>query len=670
MKKGKKNIRLNLLALLLAVVLGGYSLQLVSWQLIHRDSYRSVASATATYTASISAARGEILDRYGRPLAVNTESFNITFDRAYLPGNQLNDTILTLTKLLSSTGEGWTDSIPLAKDAPYEFTEEAKVSLASLRSLLGLAHYATAENCFQAMINRYLLEDYTTSQQRTIMGVRAMMELAGYSDSKPYTFAENVSMETITKIEESSFALPGVVTEVVPIRQYVAGTIAPHIIGTVGPIYAEEWEQLKQNGYSYDDKVGKSGIEKVAEQTLRGQDGEKVITRGSDGQVVSTQITKQPQNGNTVFLTIDKYLQQKAQEALEKRIRELQGTEDAAYANAGAVVVLNVNTGDVLAAVTYPSYTMETYQNDYSSLLSASAKPLFNRALSGTYAPGSTFKPATALIGLSTGVITSSDTINCVHRYTYYDDYQPSCLGRHGHINVITAISKSCNYFFYDLGRRVGINTMNEYCRKFGLGVSTGIEISEAGGILAGKEYRKSIGSYWVDGDTLQAAIGQSDNLFTPLQMAVYTSTIANNGTRYKASIIRKVMNYALSETISETEPTVLDQSGIPQSAYDVVKQGMLKVTTEGTAAALNNYPIDIGGKTGTATVYEKSVEYNNAVFIAFAPYDEPEIAVAIVGEKCGHGNAMAPVAQAVFDAYFFYQGQAYHDQPVNTLLP
>lgn len=670
MKKDKKNIRLNLLAILLAVVLGGYSLQLVSWQLIHRDSYRSVASATVTYTASISAARGEILDRYGRPLAVNTESFNITFDRAYLPGDQLNDTILTLTNLLTSTGEGWIDSIPLSKIAPYDFAEDAKVTISSLLSLLGLAHYATAENCFQAMINRYLLEDYTPSQQRTIMGVRAMMELAGYSDSNPYTFAEDVSMDTITKIEESSFALPGVVTDVVPIRQYVSGAIAPHIIGSVGPIYAEEWEQLKQNGYSYNDKVGKSGIEKVSEDILRGQNGEKIITRGADGKVISTQITKQPQNGDTVFLTIDKYLQQKAQEALEKRIKELQATEDGAYANAGSVVVLNVNTGDILAAVTYPSYTMETYQNDYSSLLEAAGKPLFNRALSGTYAPGSTFKPATALVGLCTGTISAADTIRCVHRYTYYDDYQPTCLGWHGNINVITALSKSCNYFFYDLGRRVGIDTLNEYCRKFGLGVSTGVEISEAAGILAGKDYRKSVGSYWVDGDTLQAAIGQSDNLFTPLQMAVYTSTLANNGTRYKANIIRKTMDYAMTQTISETEPTVLDQSGIPQSAYDTVKQGMLKVTTEGTAAALSDYPIDIGGKTGTATVYENGQEYNNAVFIAFAPYDEPEIAVAIVGEKCGHGNVLAPVAQAVFDAYFFYQGEAYAEQPVNSLLP
>ncbi len=670
MKKSKKNIRLNLLAIILAIVLGGYSLQLVSWQLVHRDSYRSVASATTTYTATIQAARGEILDRYGRPLAVNTESFNITFDRAYLPADQLNDTILTLTNLLASTGESWIDSIPLTKMAPYDFAQEAEVSISSLRTLLGLAPYATADNCFQAMVNRYMLEDYAPSQQRTIMGVRVMMELAGYSDSNPYTFAEDVSIETVTKIEESSFDLPGVVTDVVPIRQYVSGAIAPHIIGAVGPIYAEEWEELKQNGYSYDDKVGKSGIEKVAEDILRGEDGQKVITRDSSGQVISTQITKQPKNGDTVFLTIDKYLQQKAQEALEQRILELQATEDGANANAGSVVVLNVNTGDVLAAVTYPSYTMETYQNDYSSLLEAPGNPLFNRALSGTYAPGSTFKPATALIGLCTGTITPTDTINCVHRYTYYDDYQPTCLGRHGHINVITAISRSCNYFFYDLGRRVGIDTLNEYCRKFGLGVATGIEISEASGILAGKEYRQSIGSYWVDGDTLQAAIGQSDNLFTPLQMAVYTSTLANNGTRYKATIIDKVMDYALTQTLSETQPTVLDESGISQEFYDVVKQGMLKVTTEGTAAALSNYPIDIGGKTGTATIYENGQEYDNAVFIAFAPFDEPEIAVAIVGEKCGHGNALAPVAQAVFDAYFFYQGDAYTEQPVNALLP
>ncbi len=661
--KKKNNPRITVLCLLLASVLFIYGTRLFDWQIIHRDKYINESLATtATYTA-IQAARGEILDCYGRAFATNREAYNLVFNKIYLPDAKLNNTILTLCNLLTKAGETWEDHLPLTPSAPYTFVEGGKISSATMIRELGLAHYATPENCVDAMIETFELEGYTPQQQRTLMGVRLSMLVADYADTIPYTFAKNVSLNTVTKIEESSEKLIGVETAVVTTRDYVTGTIAPHIIGNIGPIYEEEWEELKAQGYTYNDVVGKSGMEKYAENYLRGKNGELKTLRDANGKVISTQITTQPQAGNSILLTIDRNIQQVAQESLKNLIHKLGSTNDrnTRSANAGSIVVMNVNTGAVLAAVTYPSYDMESYQNDYNSLLTHPGRPLFNRALSGIYAPGSTFKPATASVALQEGLITAGESIFCSEVYKYYEDYQPSCMHYHGSLDVVGALQVSCNYFFYECGRRLGISQLNDFCKKYGLGVKTGIELNEATGILAGRAYRESINTFWSDGDTLQAAIGQSDNAFTPLQLATYIATLSNGGTRYRAHMIDEIRNYDLSQVISKTPIEVMDTTGISEEVYDVVKKGMLSVTTEGSVSSIfADYPIQVGGKTGTATVYDNGVEYNNGVFVAFAPYENPEIAVVTIVEKGGYGSGCAQPAYDIFDAYFFYQGEAY----------
>jgi len=664
MAKQKKDKRIVFLCILLAVILFGYSFRLFDWQVLDRQNHVSNSLSTTAIYTSIPAARGEVLDRYGRPFAVNAEGYNIVFNRIYMPKDKLNDTILSLVSILNAAGEKYNDQCPVSKTEPYKFEETDSISPATMISELKLAHYATVENCVDEMIKQFELENYTKEQQRIIMGVRLTMIVADYSDPIPFTFAESVSINTVSKIEEYSAKYPGVETSVVTVRKYVSGSIAPHIIGYIGPIYAEEWDELKDKNYSYNDKVGKSGIEKYSENYLRGTNGTLKTTRDSSGKVLSTEVVKEPVAGNTVMLTIDRNLQEVAQKSLKELIQYRQTQADSRSADAGAIVVMNVNTGEILAAVTYPSYDMETYENNYASLLNNSDLPLFNRAFDGVYAPGSTFKSATAAIGLELNKVTASENICCLGTYKYFADYQPSCMHTHGNLDTVNALKVSCNYYFYELGRRIGIDKLNEYCRKFGLGVETGVELGESKGILAGPEYRKEIGSYWTEGDTIQAAIGQSDNGFTPLQLATYASTIANGGTRYKSHIIKEVRSYDLDKVIAKTEPTVVDTVGISAEVIDIVKKGMLSVTSEGTLSKIFvDYPLQVGGKTGTATTFYDGVEYNNGVFIAFAPYEKPEIAVAILGEKAGFGSGCAGPAYDIFDAYFFYNGETYNPQ-------
>ncbi len=671
--KRENNSRVTVLCIILIAVLLLYSIRMFNWQIVNRDKYVSESlTTTATFTP-LQAARGEILDCYGRTFATNTESYNLVFNKIYLPEDRLNQTILTLTDLLTQTGEAWVDNLPMTETAPYHFVEDKAISPATMIKELGLAHYATEDNCYKAMVSEFQLDSFNEKQKRVIMGVRLTMLVADYADTIPYTFAQNVSLSTVTKIEESSLLLPGVETNVVTTRQYVTGSIASHIIGTIGPIYSEEWEQLKDQGYAYSDTVGKSGIEKYAETFLRGTEGQLKTIRAMDGTVLSTQVVTQPVAGNSVMLTIDRNIQSVAQQSLKELIDKLSNTNDpnTRSANAGSIVVMNVNTGAVLAAVTYPSYDNETYTKEYDKLLEDPRRPLFNRAFSGIYAPGSTFKPATASIALQEGIINNSDYIFCSEVYKYYQDYQPSCMHYHGSLDVVGALQVSCNYFFYDVGRRLGITKLNEYCSSYGLGVKTGIELTEATGILAGRAYRESIGSHWNDGDTLQAAIGQSDNAFSPLQLATYVSTLANGGNRYKAHLIGQVRDYDLTNIIQQTEPQLLGTTNIDASVHDTVKKGMLSVTTEGSVSTLfADYPIQVGGKTGTATVYDKGVEYNNGVFVAFAPYEKPEIAVVTIVEKGGYGSGCAQPTRDIFDAYFYYQGDSYEGRQTGVLVP
>lgn len=664
MSKHKINPRHIALAVILIVIILIYCFRMVQIQIIDADYYVSQASSVSTRTVTVKAARGEIVDRFGRPLAVNREGYNIVFNRAAMSTENFNNIIRVLTNLLMESGEEWLDKMPLEKTSPYSFTKDEK-AVSTLKKRIEVAHYATADNCYTQMVTRYQLEGLEQELQRRLMGVRYSMELADFSIANPYTFAEDISTETMTKIVESNFDLPGVEIDVVPMREYPDTSIAPNIIGTLGPIYAEDWEELKEKGYSYNDRVGKSGIEGYAEKFLRGENGKRTVTTDTQGNLLSTEIETEPTPGNTVVLGLDKKLQKVAQTQLAALVNTLNSTNHEA--DAGACVAINVKNGEVLASANYPTYTLDEYENDYDKLVKDESKPLFDRAFNGLYPPGSAFKPLVSLAGLNEGILENDTYIRCTHTYTYFRDYQPSCLGYHGSINVITALSRSCNYFFFDVGRQLGIDKLEDYCRQLGLGVLTGVEISESKGVIAGPAYRESIGTTWMAGDTIQAAIGQSDNSFTPLQLATCTATIANGGTRYQSKLIHEVRSYDMEDIIVDSIPTIINTLDLKSGVIDTVKQGMLSVTEDGTGSGtFGTYSIKVGGKTGTA---ETNQGGDHSVFIAFAPYEDPEIAVAVVVEHGGHGSENGTLVKAMFDAYFFSQ-EEHPDTAYDTVLP
>ena len=598
-------------------------------------------------------------------LVYNRAGYNVVFDAATLPSSGLNDVIDRLADLLTLTGDAWTDNLPLSAQAPYDFLPDAESDVASLRSALGLAHYATARNCFDAMVSRYRLEGMTETRQRVVMGVRYSMEKADYSIATPFVFAEDVSATAVTALKETSFNYEGVDLREATFREYSDPSLAPHILGYVGLMSADEWEKVKDSGeYQFNDKIGKTGMEQYAESYLHGTDGKLRVTQSAGGEVTESIVLQEMIPGKTIQLTLDRDLQLVAQNALADAIGKINST--GGNAKGGAAVVLEVKTGEILAAANYPSYSLDDFFKSYSDLLKAENNPLFDRALNGGYPPGSTFKPLVGLAGLETGKITADEGITCLHTYRRFSGYQPSCLGYHGWLTVSSALAKSCNYFFFEVGYRVGIQTLNDYCRQFGLGVPTGVELTEFNGVLAGIEEREANGGVWNPGDTIQAAIGQSDNAFTPLQLATYTATIANGGTRYKAHFLKGIFDYGVTKTLESDFTKVMGTVSISQSTFDTIRQGMLQVTENGTATAtFGNYGIKVAGKTGTADSANKT----NAMFVAFAPYDDPQIAVAIAVENGGHGSAIAPVAKDILDRYFFPSESSLSEQPINSLL-
>ena len=648
----KKHTRTNALAVLLSVIMVVAGLRMGNLSIIQASKYAGEDGIT-TRTAVLKAPRGEILDNVGREIAINREGYNIVFNRAYINTETLNDMILTLCKYLQSENTQWADKLPLNTTSPYSFTEDAD---SAFLKKIGLAHYATSENAFDKLIDTYSLENYSSDDARIIMGVRYTMLVNDFSIANPYVFAEDVNEKVMQKVSESSFLLDGVTVDTVPFREYVDTDLAPHLIGTVGSIYEEEWEELKAKGYSYNDKVGKSGIEAYAEDLLRGTDGEITYYINESGVIVRSEVTVAPIPGKTVMLTLDKSIQDNTQAALKTVIDNLNAK--GGHCTGGAAVVMNVNTGDIFASANYPTFDMKDYMENYNSILNAPNNPLINRAFQGIYPIGSTIKPIVAIAGIDGKVLGIDEKIRCVHTYHYFSDYTPSCMGTHGLIGLNTALAKSCNYFFFETGRRVGATTLSNYFTQFGLGVKTGVEISDSSGLLADV----AEGS----GDTLQISIGQK-NAFTPLQLAVYTSTLANGGNRYKASLIDKVVSYDLKETYNDPAGEVLNTVSINPDTLAAVKQGMLSVTVDGTGSAVfSDYAIKVGGKTGTS----QNEGIDHSIFIAFAPFENPEIAIAVVLEHGNSGFAAGSIVKAALDSYFFSNEETVDKSPSYVVLP
>lgn len=640
----------------MAVIFGIFSVRLFHVQIVDGEEYASLAQAGTKTTISISASRGEILDRNQIPLVSNRTSYAVVLDYNYFPHaspKEQNDCLLLLTKLLQAQGEEWNDTLPISSKAPYMFLEDRDTGIARLKNYLRMASYATADNCMTQMIELYELEGYTAEQQRQLAGIHYNMSVAGFGQRVPYTFAGDVSSETMYKILENNEQFPGVDVSTVPVREYVGGETACHIIGSVGPIYAEEYEKLAEKGYSYDDTVGKSGIEAAAEEYLRGTAGTRTLVKNSSGTVTSEEETVSPIPGQTVILSIDSKLQQTAQDAMDKKIKELRATAAEGKGKdvkSGSVVMLDVTNGGVMVCASWPSYDLSTYTENYNELVSDADKPLFNRALYGAFACGSTFKPGVALAAITDGKIAPTSAINCTRTYMYYaPSYTPNCMGYHSHLNVVGALEKSCNYYFYDVGRMMGSGLFG-YLSLYGFGQRTGVEIGESAGVQQTPESLQAIGSTWVPGDYLQLAIGQRGS-YTPIQLAAYTMMIANNGVRYKTHFIHSVRNFD-SATDTVIQPEVAATVKWSDAAMEYVKKGMVAVGKSGTASRyFAGVDYTLACKTGTAqTGIANSSDHGT--FIAYAPADNPEVAIAVVMER-GTSAASSAVAKEVLDAYF-----------------
>lgn len=658
--------------LLVLAVFVLYELRLVQWQLVQGEEFEQISLSGRTDTIEMEAARGEILDRNGEVLAGNRSSYNIVYDALDMDYSARNATILQVTDLLEEREEEWRDRLPITvgEDGAYQFTAGSDSEVASLKETLELAEYATAEECMAALARKYDCQGFSKEDARTVASVRYSMTRDGYSRTNPYVIAEDVSAETVGVISEHAEEWPGIEARVAVSRYYGEdGTLAPHVVGYTGSITAEQYDaaveagtsynsETNLSGYKWTDTRGQSGIEAAFEEELRGHRGEETIYTDASGGVESTAVTTAPQEGNTVYTTIDSDLQRVANLSLKKNI---EGNTDAKDCTAGAVVVLDVEDFGVLACSSYPTFDMNQYRSDdkYVNLLAEDeTKPLFSRALQGVFAPGSVFKPVVALAALQEGVISAATTYSCNGLWVYHD-LEQACTCGTGTWNVYGALAHSCNTFFSNVGLDLGIDRLGPYAEYFGLGTTTGVEIGEATGTMSNRqEYRENHGVSWSDGVTAQTAIGQADNLFTPIQLAAMCATIANDGVRLQTHFLDKVTDYTGEQVVEEYEPVELYDAGLSGDVLGVVQAGMQMVATEGTGGTVfADYPVSIACKTGTAeTSTDKDGTEPNLSFICYAPANDPEIAIAVMMEYGNTGNYAKYVAKDILDQYFgFY---------------
>ena len=666
--------RMMLLIAAAAVIIGLYGFRLIFLQLVNGDSFTAQATNTTDYKFTVTAARGDIVDSKGERIASSTTGYNVVLNKLLMGDEDLDTMLQKIVGLLGENGESWNDSLLIGQpDAAgrYEFTAASdnaaeQKALAAMKDNLGLQQYATADDVMEKLVEDYDLADFSLYWQRVLSGIHYEMQLQAFSNVNNFVMAENVSEATVATIKENSLSLPGVEIVETSTRSYEQGTVLPHVLGRVGKITAEKWKvtdengqvtyPLKEKGYNMNDIIGISGLESAYEDELRGKDGVETITRNSDGVIVNTALTTVPEPGHTVQLTIDSEFQKAVDQALAKNVEWIKNTyADSKQANAGAVVVIDVKTGGVLAASNYPSFDQNLYAAQYNEYSADENMPLFNRALQGLYTPGSTYKPSVAVAGLDTGLLNRNSTVNCTRVYTYYKDYRPRCA-QHGHgngpIDVVNAIKWSCNIFFYDVGRRLTSDVYDAYAYKLGLGQRTGVEVSEALGHLTTKN-----DSNYTESLDIQAAIGQGNTAVTPIQLATYAATLANRGTRYRTHFVKAILDSNTGKTLQETQPEVMDVVEDKGETFDLVREGMKGVAQ--TIPALAAYPYTIACKTGSPQrsegyyVGSTYKHYTNAAMIAYGPAEDPEIAIGIVVEYGGAGARTGQLVADIFNAYY-----------------
>ncbi len=758
--------RLLVLGCLLLLCFGLAGGQLVQLQLVNGESYLRRSAEFLTTTSTVSAARGEILDRYGRPMVTNQTGFSLVliyasfwednesrFETLLDLANRVKadgaadtadtaegdatdggeDTTDTTDTTASDSGAVLNDTLPITETAPFEYVGESGSSernslstyikdsaetlgLGAVQEAVAAAQTANEQNPqydadgneidqvaaldattvisaseFISAMRSYLEENtgmptgLSDTDARTLVGLYYSMRQVNFSNSTTFTLADNVSMDLIAYIKEHHQDYEGVDVESEAVRQYNT-TYAAHLLGTVGPMYAEEWNGTdnggpysEKQGYTMNDTIGKTGLERALEEYLHGTAGSRTMETdlGSGAALEDEANSSAPQPGDNVITTIDLELQAVAEESLANYV--------SGYQRGGAAVALDPNTGEVLAMASYPTYDLENFNRDYDEIEADSRSPQLNRATQGLYPPGSTFKVLSAIAALEEGVIDANTTFTCTGVFELGG--QEFACNNHDTpmtLDVTQAIKYSCNTFFYNVGQRLTGEHLEDWCDRFGLGNVTGIEIDESAGHAAGPTYRDIMRKAdptlreWQGGDDVNAAIGQSDNAFTPLQLANYMAAVINGGTLYKPTLVKNIKTYDYSDVVEESEPEILGTIEFSDATWNLVMQGMNEVTAEGGTAATTfaDYPIAVGGKTGSAEMTENrdgvEINYTNGLFIAFAPFDDPEIVVCVVGEGAGHGSAVAPVVRDIFDAYFAEEEPDTVEsvQAENTMVP
>lgn len=672
----KKNpnlkLRYNLMTMLIYIIGIVLLVQLFNLQIIHGEEYRETSNTRLTRQSIIYAARGSILDANGKVIAGTKMAFSLELYKSKIDNNSFNNTIFKIINILEKNEDTYIDKFPITKDFKFNFSSEEK--LKNWKESNKIDQNASPEEAIKVFKEKYEIEEENLQDARKIIAIRYLITIEGYSSTKSIKISEDISKESVLELSERNAEFAGLNIIIEPIREYKYGELASHIIGYLGKITEAELKNDTEDRYTMNDYVGRTGIEYVFERFLKGENGIKQIDMAVDGSVTEEYVEKEAIAGSDVILTIDLDLQKVSEEALEQAVIALK--DEGKDSSFGAVVVMDVDTGEVLAMASYPTYNPDLFlgkMTDEEWQNMQEGNKLYSRALQGSYAPGSTFKMIPAIAALEEEVVTKTETINDTGIYPeghnpvcwYYTRYHRG----HGYVNIETAIQKSCNYFFYEMGKRLGIDTIEKYSRYFGLGGKTGIELpSETAGTLARREIAESKNGIWYLSDTLSASIGQSYNSFSPLQMAKYISILANGGKHIDTTIIKTIINSsgqeASKEKIEQYANNMLNNSNIEYENLDIseenlktVLNGMKMVTSAagGTAySVFNNFEVEIGGKTGSAQAGTKV----NGWFVGFAPFDEPEIAIAVILEDGSEGSYPATVVKKVFEQYFGLNNQ------------
>ena len=586
----RRRIRVAVLMVLCGAVFAAFFARLAWMQFVRADYYadKAAEASSASYTVTQHAARGAIVDSAGVILARDTTVYDVYLRIPAPPGTDLRETVKAIESLTGS--------------------KDVETQLA--------AFFAAA-----------------SAGELPVM--------------------QGVGSDVLTSFYKADLVQSGAVRAAARgVRTWPNGTLLPHALGFTGPITAEQWPTARRRGLAMDAVIGQSGLEAAYDDLLRGQDGRVLVNTGFDGAVRRTVPLRDAAPGATLVLTVDSALQKELQNALLSQIEVLRTTKAAGAGReccAGAAVVVDVQTGGILAAASVPGFDLNRYRSDYAALSADAAAPLLDRVCQGLYAPGSAFKPAVAAAALTAGIDPAA-TVNCTGRYGFYSGYQPGCLqyGHGGPVDLRTALEYSCNIFFYDVGRRLGVDVFSTMARQLGLATPTGVEITEAQGRLTW-----SSDENYQAGLILMAAIGQGNTAVTPLQLAAYAATLANCGQRPALHFANRAVNAATGETVWQYAPTFTTVPG-GEGVFGPIRDGMKRMAR--TTRVLREAPVVCAAKTGSpqlADTLPGGGHYVNSVLIGYAPADDPQIAMAVVLEYGGGGSNAAPILRAVLDAVF-----------------